>query len=809
MNLNKIPSDYFQSGDIPLDTEKELNDKESFELIRNYDTFRPQEPIDKNLNQNKYKQMSSETESDQGESSKNSVDPSTALDTKKSNLQPQKGVTLSEQVQPLSRNLSANFGYTENENGQNASNQNMPTENSLNFKKKPMSHQNMATGTSFDFKKNPLISQKNFNLQENKSKMGQIPKLDLNNIMRFLKSNQSGNKLIANKTKTKGQESTQGPILSEQNHVQTDKTSQLSEKICDLVQNQSIKQGSLKSMDTIIQQISFSKLERANEKTSSDPTMKFKQTMSEDRLIVEQRSQQSLKQDLEKILAYDHGFSKKENNADIDEKTLSKISSKHDDMIKEYIRALESDRQFSQEAMFKKMKEMDKDGKVTHEDFERWIRMHMCKDGNSDAVPSSIRMREALTGQEDTMDENLNPKLSEEMEAYNNQIEQFLLTKGDKSDKQAADMNYNTLPETDRSREVVITNYGGVSDLESLQRDTDRELPTEMNRYEHDEITDRSDNREEFIFSENLRYQKTTDSNGEYPEGTNFAVDHFDGTQDTNEYCNIKLDISSNIGTRTEEENGLRYENYCQTGATTDAPETDDTNPITTERLLENDEHKHHLPKYQAKPPSNPSQVQSKAPSRRESNNFTLGYNSMATNDRQSLAHRESEHASIQSKPLSYLDLDKYKTQSDSSKTLDEVDIKKIDMRKLESNFDLLKIPSEQGKDLRKVNYFERQSQKNFEKRVQPQMLHPSQSQEASFNISPKEKVNQTPEIKQNFDQNYSHLTPQVNNGYIDQGYDMMNSGRRYGIELPSIFTSIKESDREYISNVRSFTRTN
>jgi hypothetical protein len=88
-------------------------------------------------------------------------------------------------------------------------------------------------------------------------------------------------------------------------------------------------------------------------------------------------------------------------------------------------------------------------------------------------------------------------------------------------------------------------------------------------------------------------------------------------------------------------------------------------------------------------------------------------------------------------------------------------------------------------------------------------MLHPSQSQEASFNISPKEKVNQTPEIKQNFDQNYSHLTPQVNNGYIDQGYDMMNSGRRYGIELPSIFTSIKESDREYISNVRSFTRTN
>ena len=87
----------------------------------------------------------------------------------------------------------------------------------------------------------------------------------------------------------------------------------------------------------------------------------------------------------------------------------------------------------------------------------------------------------------------------------------------------------------------------------------------------------------------------------------------------------------------------------------------------TTERLMLEDQHRVHLP----------SQFAGIQPviSRQGSTHFTLGHNSLVTNERVSYANRESENTiSEQSKLLSYLDLDRYKTQSASNQTLEALE---------------------------------------------------------------------------------------------------------------------------------------
>lgn len=328
---------------------------------------------------------------------------------------------------------------------------------------------------------------------------------------------------------------------------------------------------------------------------------------------------------------------------------------------------------------------------------------------------------------------NLEQVANKESSNYNDNMEEMISSIRLRTQRET---QYDSIiPDTERSRDVVTTNYGGVSDLESLQRETERCLPTQRTNAER-----KSENG--YIFSDDLRYENTADSGNTKIQ--NYSLDQVLTDRDQNQGIELNLEKLTNIY-----EMGRKGQ-------------------ITTERLLRFEGYKNLTPSYQHL---------SSRDSRRNSNNFTLGYNSKGMSDRLSFANKESE-SSVQSKPLSYLDLDRYNTHTDSNRTLLENDIEKIDLRKLESNFDLM---NQRGP---KMNYF---SRKMFQQNPK-QIL-----EETSFNISPetKQRAQQIPRI--------------TKNGELleCESLEPVDINLLHGVqELPSVFTSIKESDREYISNV-------
>lgn len=149
MDLNRPPSNH-QSSNQTEDLGMVRQD--SFELIRNYDTFSPQPPIDKNLNQQNYNLMKpSKPEINSDFKMKRKQEP-TMLQVEHIDCP----FSENDKFGHLNRNLSGNFGF-------------QPSEDVW---KKPSTSKKVG---------------KTVTLQNNE--VTQMPKLDLNNIMRFLKSN--------------------------------------------------------------------------------------------------------------------------------------------------------------------------------------------------------------------------------------------------------------------------------------------------------------------------------------------------------------------------------------------------------------------------------------------------------------------------------------------------------------------------------------------------------------------------------------------------------------------------------------------
>ena len=337
---------------------------------------------------------------------------------------------------------------------------------------------------------------------------------------------------------------------------------------------------------------------------------------------------------------------------------------------------------------------------------------------------------------------------------------------------------YSTVQETetdtDRSKGPITTYYGGVSDIDSLARDTDREINRERKiKFDHYGVELKS---KDYIFSDDGAGFTTIDDNG---RESNIDLDYYENHgKNLNETTQYQFNLEgSTVSNKNRLESNQDFD--CQ-------------QQQTTERLLLNMDHKVHLPSSYLNVP--------KAGYRRQSSSFTLGYNSTAAHDRL----RDSENNnSVQSKPISYLDLDRYRSQSDSNKTFEEVDIMQIDLVNMNGNFynNRQKNKESQNKNSNmamskpnNVNYFGRKNSRsviNGSKISNTEGVGyfiPSSKENSKLNVMAK-KLSSGGLAEEEYLGGESQIGQDQDNGYAKK--------------LPYLFTSIKESDREYVSNVR------
>ena len=136
--------------------------------------------------------------------------------------------------------------------------------------------------------------------------------------------------------------------------------------------------------------------------------------------------------------------------------------------------------QNQKDLLLKKVLNLNSNAEVTKRDLEEWIIKHFA----SEAQSKNRRDNDQLlpTTYFRHSNNRIEQRDAQEVAADPNNVAEFILSIRTQTKKE--ENIYGTIPDTDRSSEVVITQYGGVSNLDSLNRDTmEPEILSSVTRY--------------------------------------------------------------------------------------------------------------------------------------------------------------------------------------------------------------------------------------------------------------------------------------------------------------------------------------